>query len=221
MASSLEDFFAAIARGDLVAVESAARADPALASSRHAGVSAVLWACYKRQGGVLDALRRAGARLDLFDAVAAGDGVQAREWLDADASLARAWSADGFTALHLAAFFSRADLAERLLALGADPAAVSRNAMQVTPLHSAAASGCLEVCRLLLERGAPVDARQLGGFTALMAAAASGDEALATLLLAHGADPAAPNDEGRTAVELARENGHAALAALLLGTSTA
>jgi len=54
VAAAVEDFFAAIARGDLAAVESAARADPALASSgNRAGVSAGLWACYMHQGGVL------------------------------------------------------------------------------------------------------------------------------------------------------------------------
>lgn len=213
MAASTSDFFAAIAAGDAGTVETMVRADPDLASSRNAdGVSAVLWACYTRQEIILLLLRRAGAQLDLFDAVAAGADFRASALLDADPSLARAWTADGFTALHLAAFFSQRASAARLLALGADPSAASRNAMRVTPLHSAAASGSYEVCRLLLDRGASVDARQRGGFTALMAAGASGDAALATLLLSQGADPAATNDEGRTAGDLAREKGHAELA---------
>jgi ankyrin repeat protein len=216
MAPAAEAFFAAIAKGDVGAVEAAVRMDPALLASRNAGgITPVTWACYTRQGSVLSALRRAGAPLDLFDAVSAGDEDRALELLHADPSLARAWSGDGFTALHLAAFFSRTATAIRLLALGADTAAPSRNAMLVAPLHSAAAAHCLEVCRLLLAAGAPADAKQQGGHTALMEAGNSGDEPLAELLLANGADPAVTNDEGHTAADLAREHGHLELAELL------
>jgi ankyrin repeat protein len=216
VAASTNDFFAAIAAGDVGTVESLLRTYPALASSHNAdGVSAVLWACYTRQDEILLLLRRAGAELDLFDAVAAGAYVRVSALLEADPSLARAWSPDGYTALHLAAFFSQPAAAARLLALGADPSAVSRNSMGVTPLHSAAASGCHSICRLLLEQGASVDARQRGGYTALMAAGSSGDAVLATLLLSQGANPAAANDEGRTAADLARAKGHEEMAVWL------
>ncbi|HTR98041.1 MAG TPA: ankyrin repeat domain-containing protein, partial [Candidatus Acidoferrales bacterium] len=149
---------------------------------------------------------------------AAGEEPRALALLERDASLAHAWSADGFTALHLAAFFDRPALAARLLALHADPRAEARNATRVAPLHSAAASRSLATVRALIAAGADVNARQSGGFTALMSAAQAGDAALAEALLAAGADPSLATDDGRTAASLARAAGHAGLAAKLEAT---
>jgi ankyrin repeat protein len=212
--------FAAIRAGDQQAVGAALAAEPALAAARNAaGVSAVLWACYTRQAGALAALLAAGPELDVFEAVAAGAGERAEALLAADPALAAAWSADGFTALHLAAFFGHEALALRLLALGADAGAPAREATHVTPLHSAAAARSAGIARALLVRGADPDARQAGGYTALMAAAQLDDRALAGLLLAHGADPALRADDGRAAADFADEKGHHALAALLRGSA--
>ena len=93
-----------------------------------------------------------------------------------------------------------------------DVEAVSEDAMRVRPLHSAAAGGHTAVCRLLIERGADVNAVQRGSFTPLMAAAQNGDGELIEMLLAAGADPAARTDDGRSAADLARDAGHRTLA---------
>jgi uncharacterized protein len=58
---------------------------------------------------------------------------------------------------------------------------------RVRPLHSAAAGGHLECCRLLIAAGAEVHAEEGGGFTALDAARQNGDDALVSLLSAAGA----------------------------------
>jgi uncharacterized protein len=136
---------------------------------------------------------------NVFEAAAFGREERLEELLEGDPGLARAFSVDGFTALHLAAFFGRAEAVRLLLDVGADPNAVgtSEQIGPVQPLHSAAASGRVEGVRLLLERGADVNARQGGGFTALHAAAASHDVELARLLLAAGADMTAKTDDGR------------------------
>jgi ankyrin repeat protein len=136
---------------------------------------------------------------NVFEAAAFGREERLEELLEGDPGLARAFSVDGFTALHLAAFFGRAEAVRLLLDAGADPNAVgtSEQIGPVQPLHSAAASGRLEGVRLLLERGADVNARQGGGFTALHAAAASRDMELARVLLAAGADMTVKTDEGR------------------------
>ena len=80
------------------------------------------------------------------------------ELLDADTKLVALWSADGFTPLHLAAYFGHVDGVRLLLERGADVDAVARNALAVQPLNSAAASRELdarvEVARLLLDAGA-------------------------------------------------------------------
>jgi ankyrin repeat protein len=75
----------------------------------------------------------------------------------------------------------------------------------------------LAVARLLLDRGADINARQAGGFTPLHGAAANGDRTMSELLVDRGADPSARNDEGRTPSELAATRGHAGLADWLAG----
>ena len=136
---------------------------------------------------------------NVFEAAAFGREERLAELLESDPGLARAFSRDGFTALHLAAFFSHPEAVRLLLDRGADPSAVATSDQvgPVQPLHSAAAAGGLDSVRLLLEHGADVNARQGGGFTALHAAAANGDTELARLLLAGGADATAKTDDGR------------------------
>jgi ankyrin repeat protein len=84
--------------------------------------------------------------------------------------------------------------------------------MRVQPLHSAAALGDVEACRLLIAAGADVNARQAGEHTPLHEAALTGSSALVELLLAAGADTAATNSDGSNARAFATANGHAAIA---------
>jgi ankyrin repeat protein len=168
---------------------------------------------YRGDEARVDELLAAGPELDVFEASALGRTERVGELLDADPGLVSAWTEDGFTPLHLAAFFRRPDTARLLVDRGALVDVVARNdRLRVTPLQSAAAAREEETAALLLERGADPNARQLGGFTALHAAAQNGDGPLAELLLAHGADPALGADDGRTAADFARDCGHAALA---------
>jgi ankyrin repeat protein len=71
----------------------------------------------------------------------------------------------------------------------------------VTPLMYAAALGSIDTMRLLLDRGADVNARSAAGATALMWAAA--DPAKVRLLVERGADVKAAAESGRTALMLA------------------
>jgi ankyrin repeat protein len=206
-------FFEAVQAGELDAVTTLLARQPSLASARDdGGRSAVLVALYHGHPDVGQALADAGADLDVFDAAALGRANQLAILLGLDPGLAQAWSSDGFTALHYAAYFGTPEAAALLLDAGAPADGEARNPTQVRPLHSAAASRQTETCRLLLEAGASVDARQQGGFTALHAAAAHGDIPLVDLVLAHGADPSLPTDTGEVAADLARSAGHADLA---------
>jgi ankyrin repeat protein len=206
-------FFEAVQAGEIDTVTTLLARQPSLASARDdADRSAVLVALYHRHPEVGHALADAGADLDVFDAAALGRANQLAILLGLDPALAQAWSSDGFTALHYAAFFGTPGAAALLLDAGAPADSAARNPMQVRPLHSAAASGQTETCRLLLAAGASVDARQQGGFTALHAAAGHGDAALVELLLVHGADPSSRTDTGEVAADLARAAGHAGLA---------
>jgi ankyrin repeat protein len=116
-----------------------------------------------------------------------------------------AQAVNGNTALMMAAFKQNQQAAAALLAKGA---AVNRPGW--SPLHYAAASGDDEIARLLLQKGATVDARSPAGtglFTPLMMAAREGHESTALLLLRQGADPNLKNSEGLTAVQIAGRAG--------------
>ncbi len=161
----------------------------------------------------------AGQSLDVFAAAAMGADEQLRQGLADDPTAATARTDDGFTALHLAAFFGTSDTVAILLAGGADPASVAENPMRVTPLHSALAHRDPVSVRRLLEAGAPVDAQQAGGYTALHAAAMHGDAELVRLLLDHGATVDLRDDGGRSAADHAAQAGHAALAEELMASA--
>ena len=98
------------------------------------------------------------------------------------------------TPLHLAARFGREDLAQLLIAAGANVEAP--NELNQRPLHVAATYGRASIARLLLAGGAAVDARGPGGKTPLHAAAFGVGQPsdidarvdVAKLLLAAGAD---------------------------------
>jgi ankyrin repeat protein len=178
------------------------------------GVSAVRHALYRGQREVATRLAAAAPALDVFDLAALGDATALADLVRLDPLAVNAFSEDGFTALHFAAFLGGVDAARVLIDADADVAAVSQNAMQVQPINSAAA-GCSDVVALLLDAGAPVDAQQHGGYTALHEAALNGNDALVDVLLAHGADVALTDDEGTTAADHAERNDHAELAARL------
>jgi len=72
------------------------------------------------------------------------------------------------------------------------------------PLHGAAYKGHLETVQLLVQRGAPVDAKTKKLDTALRFAASKGHAHVVTFLLEAKADPAIVNLGGVTALESAR-----------------
>lgn len=189
----------AIRAGDLEALRAVLSADPSLASqTSDEGVPAVLLALYHRRQDMVELLLEAGAEVDFFTACALGRESLVAQRLDADPRLLSAHSPDGWTGLHLAAFFGRTGAVRLLLERGADPTALSTNASANLPLHAAAAGRSVELVRILLDAGTPPDAAQHGGFTALHSAAQNRDQAMIDLLLARGADLHAAAGDGRT-----------------------
>jgi ankyrin repeat protein len=199
-----KELFQAIHDNDREKVERLIAANRAVAMARSdAGVSAVMQARYEGRHEIVDVLRSAAGDLDVFEAATLGDVSQLRKLLAADPALTHALSADGFTALHLAAFFSQPEAAEELLRSGADPNAVAKNTMKVAVINSAAASGRADLVKLVLRAGADPNARQQMGYTALHAAAAHDNVEMAQALLDAGADASLKSDDGQTAAEKA------------------
>jgi len=178
---------------------------------------------------------------ELFEAIRAGDSSKIASLLEADPSLAifaasiqgdmpvletllagnrsliAAKSTDGWTPLHLAAFFGKLEAARLLLNRGADANARSSNPMENTPLHAAASGKHSKIIRLLLDHGAAVNARQHGGWTAMHAAAQNGDLESARQLVAAGADIAARADNNQSPLDLALTKAQQAMVEYLEG----
>ena len=222
MASDIEQAFEAVRSGDANLLSDLIAKDASLASSKDDnGVSLLLMACYYRRPDLVGILLASAGPLDIFEASAIEGGTERAAALLAEApALAGTVSADGFTPLHLASYFGREATARALLEHGADADAVSRNPMSLRPLHSAAASRSLGIVKLLVERGAEINARQQGGFTPLHAAAFNGDLAMTEYLVAHGADLALMSDDGKTTLDIAVEKGHGPVAEWLRGCTS-
>lgn len=213
------DVHAAIESGNLDLLRELIHRDRDAAAARDGkGVSALMQSLYRGRQDMVEVLLSGNPDLDVFECSALGNADRLRVLLAADRSLVGAMSPDGFTPLHLACFFRQEQSARQLLSSGADPAAVARNPMQVQPLHSAAAARQRGIVEMLLHAGAPVNAKQHGGWTALHAAAQHNDLQTAELLLDYGADPLIGNEEGKTAIDLA--SAHPEMARILTGDNT-
>jgi hypothetical protein len=186
VAGSYEDFFAAITRDDPAVVSTLLRRGFDANSRDPQG-----------QPGLFLALR--GGSLKAAEALWESPSLELNALNETDES-----------ALMIAALKGRLDWCHRLLERGA---AVNKSGW--SPLHYAATGPEPAVVKLLLERGAAVDAESPNRSTPLMMASRYGDEASVDLLLARGADPRRANDQKLKAADFARLAGRAALAVRL------
>lgn len=211
-----KDFFDAIRAGDRDKVSAMLAADPALlASQDEKGLSAFVAAKYSQRNEIAALLLEKGIQLDIFAACIAGADSRVIELVASDPGLINSHSHDGWTPLHLAAFFAGAPLVEALLERGANVDARAKNGTTNMALHAASTARNLAAVRALVEHGADVNARQEGGWTALHSAALNGDVEMARLLISHGADPQARASNNQNALDLALTKGHQAMVNLL------
>lgn len=134
--------------------------------------------------------------------------LQAENFAVADALMARpdlnvnAVNQSGESALMMAALRGNLAWCERLLARGAR---IDKPGW--TALHYAATGPEPKIVKLLLDRGAVVDAESPDKTTPLMMAARYGPEESVTLLLAKGADPKRINARNMNAADFAQGSG--------------
>jgi ankyrin repeat protein len=208
VASTRDELFTAIDENDPTRVRALLDREPSLASALDDdGVSALLHARYRSGGDVVSLLRAQVRDVDVFEASALGELDRLAELLRSRPAAAADRSADGFTPLHLAAYFGKIDAVRILLDIGADANAVGTGWMRGTAVHSAVSARHRTVVGVLLDAGADANARQSGGWTPLHGAAHNGDRGTTELLLAHGADPSALDDDGRSVLDHANATG--------------
>ena len=214
--SAVRPLMLAIQNRDLAAAQAALERDASQATEAlPGGLSPLMFALYNNARDIAELLM-AFRPLDIFEAAASNDGRRVAELVVADPSLLASHSVDGWTPLHLAAFFGARESAFVLLGTGAALDAASTNPMANTPMHAAIAGAAGEsLAPLLIAVGA--DVTYVGGsqVTALHLAASRGFEALCRVLLARGVDRMARTEDGKTAAEIARARGHLGTAALL------
>src|SRR5215471_14066977 len=188
-AAAAAAFIDAIKAGEFERVKAMVSADPTLIDAcGRTGESAILTAVYHRQKEIVNLLVARGATLSLFEAAAAGELERVERLVASDPSTVNTYSADGWTPLHLAAFFGHTKIAELLLAHDADVTARSRNANGNTPLHAALAGNHKMVAGLLIGGGADVDAFDAAGWRPIHLAAANNNLDAMKALIAQGAD---------------------------------
>jgi len=153
----------AVKAGDTAAAKLLLRrkVDPNVAEAD--GTTPLLWAVRHGDVGLVERLLAAGAN-------------------------ARAQNRNGVTAIQLACEVGSAPIVEKLL--GAGVGANESGPMNESALHGCARSGAMSAAKVLIARGATVDAQeQWRGQTPLMWAAAEGHAPMVSLLLEAGADP--------------------------------
>jgi ankyrin repeat protein len=90
---------------------------------------------------------------------------------------------------------------------------------EYTPLYHASKNGHADTVRILLNRGADVNAKEHNGDTALHGAASAGHIDVVRLLLEKGGDIGMANKTGKTPFDMAEEKGHTAVVEMMLELS--
>lgn len=208
-----KSIFALADADDAAALLNALGQKPTHEARTETGETVFLYSLYRGKAKCVEALQKRGG-LTLQEAAAAGDVECVNVCLDAAPWTIQSLSADGWTALHLAAFLGRDAVVVRLLERGADAMQWGRAFDANLAIHAACAGrriGKAAFARLVAATGNP-DITPKHGYTPLMEAALNGSSDLVDVLLAAGADTTRKNPDGKTAADFAREKGHAELA---------
>jgi len=173
------------------------------------GVTAFQWAVNYGNRELVDFFIEKGAKVSDFHFAAwRGDLTSVRRFLEQGTDVNIKDDQFNWTPLHWATFTAQRDIAEFLIAKGAN--------VNAGVLYHAAVHGHREMAELLLSKGAEVNAKYSGGTTPLHHAARKGHREVVALLIASGADVNAKYPDGRTSLHLAVEKGYKEVVELLI-----
>jgi RNA polymerase sigma factor (sigma-70 family) len=198
--------------GDASRVQQLLEQDPRLLAARDPlGNTALILAMNSGNNEIAELLLAAGVKPDIYEAASIGRTELVAAFLNDDPSLLDSYSREGFTALALAAHFGHIETLQHLISSGGNINAVSKHAMNVTPLHAALFGQRLEAAKVLVAAGADVTPRRGGpgwpraGWTALHYVASLGFADLVEPLIERGADLNVHDDDGKTPLRVAVE----------------
>lgn len=202
----IEEFINAAQEGDTEEMDRMLKDDPKLLyAMKDNGETPVMAALYHGKQNVIQYLLEFGIPITLHEAVALGDVETMLYLINEEKVSIMDYSYDGWTPLHLAAFFGGYEIAEILIQRGADVNAISDNKLASRPIHAATAGRKYPIVELLLKHQADPNLQQEGGWTPLHQAVQNYDDDMIRLLLDHGADPKIAREDGYTAMRIAEE----------------
>ena len=206
-------FFALAEADDAVGLVEALGASESYHLRSGNGETLLLYSIFRGRMKCVEALK-ARSGLTLHEAAAIGDARRVEELVRAAPWTVQSLSADGWPALHLAAFLGHNAVVLKLLSLRADARQWARAVEQNLAIHAAAAGRRIarEAYSPLIGATGDPDILQKQGYSALMIAAANGFSDGVEVLLEAGADKSRKLDDGRNAAAIARERGHVDLA---------
>ncbi len=178
-------------------------------------VSPLMLSCFFNKPQVTSVLLNFVKELSFFEAASVGKFDEVAHQIYQNPDGINKYSEDGFTALGLACYFGKEEVARYLVLKGADINLPSQNGFNVFPLHSAVAGNFSGISKMLIENGAEVNVIQNSGLTPLHSAAQNGNIELIILLLEKGAKVNIRMEGGKLASDLAKEKGYTEIAEIL------
>ncbi len=182
------------------------------------GITPILYALYTNKPDIAKLLYQAKHTFTIHECVGMDDLSCVADILDKAPEKAMEFSMDGWTPLHLAAFWGHQDMLDMLLKRGAqiDRPSLSDASFGNSPLQAAIGKGQVKAVRLLLERGANVAfSQEPSHLTPLHIAASRSNIEIVQLLLEWGADPQVMSADFLTPIDVAKERNHLEIVQLL------
>ena len=159
---------------------------------------------------MVSVLKKHGAELDVYSAVAIGDFDSLSELLEVDQTTANAYSIGGYPAMHMAIQMNYPKAVKLLLDAGCDIEIKNKSKSTgyegETPLSCVAFWGHDKIAEMLIKAGAKVNVQAERNITPLHRAVRLGNVGIAKLLLKNGAHKHAKDNEGKTPLEWAGQS---------------
>lgn len=174
------------------------------------GITPLLYALYLGKKKLAEKIYSKNFNFSIFESIGMQDLDKVKSCIEKNPNIINSYSLDGWTALHLAAFWGSREIVLLLLGNGAiiDLPSKSKASFGNSALQAAIAMQQLEIVELLLLRGAnPNFLQKPSNITPLHIAASRDNEKIISLLLEKGADKTQKTADGKLPIDIAREHG--------------